>query len=86
MKALLVLTVLLAGCGTMQQPNMTIGQLREVAGDKNAGVICGTIVSPGYSGYLLTVGADREKKDTGNVTATLDGQKCTITMNGGAVK
>lgn len=70
----------LGGCGTFQQPGMTVDQLAAVAADKNVGFLCIAIQTPAGTGKLVAINADRMPKDAGTITAD---SSCTVSMTGG---
>ena len=63
------LLVILAGCGTLApQPDMSVAQLKAAAADKNASVVCSTIMGPWGTGKVVIVNLDQRVIDTGGVT------------------
>ena len=63
-----VVAFLMAGCSMLTpQPNMDVAQLKAVAADKNASVVCSTIAGPWGTGKVVIVNMDQRVIDTGGV-------------------
>lgn len=69
MKMLLLCTLLLVtGCaGINGGPNMSVDQLKAIASDKNASVVCSTIMGPWGTGKVVVVNMDQKVIDNGGV-------------------
>ena len=66
---LLLLVLLVTGCaGINGGPNMSVDQLKAVAADKNASVVCSTIMGPWGTGKVVIVTLDQRVIDTGGVS------------------
>lgn len=70
MRTVAVLVVLgLSGCaGISGGPNMNVDQLKAIAADKNASVVCSTIMGPWGTGKVVVVNLDQRVIDNGGVT------------------
>ena len=67
--ALVMIVLSLTGCaGISGGPNMNVDQLKAVAADKNASVVCSTIMGPWGTGKVVIVNLDQRVIDTGGVT------------------
>lgn len=69
---------LLAGCAAVGGgPDMSVGQLRALAADKNASAVCSKIMGPWGTGIVVSVNLD-ETRQNGTVTVNPD---CTLSVS-----
>lgn len=74
-----IVLLMVSGCAAMGGgPNMNVDQLRAIASDKNASVICSTILGPFGTGKVVVVNLDQRVIMDGSV-ATDENCKVTIT-------
>ena len=65
----LIVLSMVTGCASLApQPNMDVAQLKAAAADKNASVVCSTIMGPWGTGKVVIVNLDQRVIDTGGVT------------------
>ncbi len=65
----LCMLLLVTGCaGINGGPNMSVDQLKAIASDKNASVVCSTIMGPWGTGKVVVVNMDQRVIDNGGVT------------------
>lgn len=89
MKALIAiaLALTLAACqsmpsgfgGTSYDPGMTANQIKAIAGDRNAGVVCGVIPTHLGPAKFVAVNLDQKVIDNGGITA--DAEQCRVQVN-----
>ena len=77
MKWTLLIVVALSGCASLQNPNMSAEQLKEIVADKNAFALCTTVTTMGGTGKVVTVTLDRTVIPNGSITVNAD---CVVTI------
>ncbi len=74
----LVCTLALSGCaGINGGPQMNVDQLKAIAADKNASVVCSTIMGPWGTGKVVIVNLDQRVIADGGVSVDAN---CLVTM------
>jgi len=74
-------TLLLSGCAAIGGgPDMSVGQLRAMAADKNATAVYSKIMGPWGTGVVVYINLD-ETKQNGTVTVGTDGTMTATTVN-----
>lgn len=67
--ALLLAVSLVAGCAAMSGgPHMSVDELKAMAQDKNAGVICSTIMGPWGTGKVVAINLDQGVVRNGSIS------------------
>ena len=78
MLKLIAIILLLAGCTSMGNQNMSPDQLKAVAADKNFSAVCSTITGVWGSGKFVYVNVDKTVVPNGTVSVTQD---CIVSMS-----
>jgi hypothetical protein len=80
---LLLLLLCLPGCQALgfapqgYDPQLTANQIKAIASDRSAGIVCSLVPTPWGVAKVLTVNVDQRVIDNGGVTVSPD---CTITF------
>lgn len=64
----LLAALALAGCAALQGPNLSVDQLKAMAADKSAAIVCTQIVGAGGAGTVVTVNMDQRVIIDGGIT------------------
>ena len=77
MKWTLLIVVALSGCASLQNPNMSAEQLKEIVADRNAFALCTTVQTMAGNGKIVTVTLDKTVIVNGSITVNAD---CVVTI------